>query len=116
MRLRPAPVARGAACALVGLAVPGRLGVVSGCAGAVYVVRGGWRGGQVLMDLLKPAVDGGLALQMLTVQALDELMGWLLALEVRVMAVTQVELAAGGGMVADPPAARFVTVVLPDSE
>jgi uncharacterized membrane protein len=69
----------------------------------VRVVRGG---GQVLLDLLELAVDGGLALQMLTVQALDELMSWLLALEVRVVAVTQVELAVRRGMVADPPTAR----------
>ena len=114
VRLRPAPVARGAACALVGPAVPGRLGLVSGCAGAEYVVRGGWRGVKALMDLLELAVNGRLAFQMLSVQALDELMGWLLALEVRVMAVTEVELAARGRVVADPPAARLVTVVLPE--
>src|SRR5690348_1209859 len=65
------------------------------------------------MDLLELAVDGGLALQMLTVQALDELMSWLLALEVRVVPVTQVELAARRRVVAEPPAARFVTVELP---
>src|SRR5690348_15247809 len=65
------------------------------------------------MDLLELAVDGGLALQMLTVQALDELMSGLPALEVRVVAVTQVELAARRRVVAEPPAARFVTVELP---
>jgi hypothetical protein len=32
----------------------------------------------MLMDLLEAAVNGSLALQVLTVQALDELMGWLL--------------------------------------
>jgi hypothetical protein len=32
------------------------------------------------------------------------LMGWLLALEVRVVAIAEVELAAGGRVVADPPA------------
>ena len=46
------------------------------------------------MDLLEFAVDGGLALPVLTVQPLDELMSWPLALEVRVMAIAQVELAA----------------------
>jgi hypothetical protein len=46
------------------------------------------------------------------VQALDELMSWLPALEVRVVAITEAELAARRGVVADPPAARFVTVVL----
>jgi uncharacterized membrane protein len=66
------------------------------------------------MDFLEFVVDGGLAFQMLTVQALDELMSWLLALEVRVVAITQVELAVRRGMVADPPAAWFVTVVLPE--
>jgi hypothetical protein len=69
-------------------------------------------GGQVVMDFLEFVMNGGLAFQVLSVQALDELMSWLLALEVRVVAVTQVELAAGGWVVADPPAARFVTVVL----
>src|SRR5215469_4104897 len=101
-----------AARALLGLAVPGRLGVVSGRAGAVCLVRCGRRGGQALMHLLEPDVDGGLALQMLTVQPLDELMSWPLALEVRMVAVAEVELAAGGGVVADPPAAWFVAVVL----
>jgi hypothetical protein len=71
-------------------------------------------GGQALMDFLEFVMNGGLAFQMLTVQALDELMSWLVALEVRVVAVTQVELAVGGRVVADPPAARFVTVVLPE--
>src|SRR5262245_58239876 len=64
------------------------------------------------MDCLEFVVNGGLALQVLTVQSLDELMSWLLALEVRVVAIAEVELAAGGRVVADPPAARFVTVVL----
>jgi hypothetical protein len=67
------------ACALLALAVPGRLGVVSGRAGAGHVVRGGWRVVKALMDLLELAVNGRLAFQMLSVQALDELMGWLLA-------------------------------------
>lgn len=57
-------------------------------------------------------MDGSLALQMLTVQALDELMSGLLALEVRVVAIAEVELAARRGVVADKPAAWFVTVVL----
>jgi hypothetical protein len=86
--------------------------MVSGSAGAVHVASGGLRRGQLLMDLLELAVDASLALPVLTVQALDELMSWLLALEVRVVAVTEVELAVRRGVVADPPAARFVTVVL----
>ena len=101
-----------AACALLGLVVPGRLSIVSGRAGAVHVPSSARRAGQLLMDLLELAVDGSLALQVLTVQALDELMSWLPALEVRVVAVTQVEPAVRRGVVADPPAARFVTVVL----
>src|SRR5215471_14867459 len=48
---------------------------------------------------------------MLTVQALDELVSWLLTLEVRVVAITEIELAVRRGVIADPPAARLVTVV-----
>src|SRR5215470_1039839 len=71
-------------------------------------IAGGRGGGQVLMDLLELAVNGILALQ-----ALDELMSWLPALEVRVVQVAQIELAARRRMVAEPPAAGFVTVELP---
>src|SRR6516162_10965864 len=55
-----------------------------------------------------------LALQVLLVEPLDELKRWLLALVVGVVAVTQRELAAGRRMVADPPAAWVMTVVLLD--
>jgi hypothetical protein len=51
--------------------------MMSGQAGGVQVASGGLRGGQVLMDFLEFAVNGSLALQVLTVQALDELMSWL---------------------------------------
>jgi hypothetical protein len=63
---------------LLSRTVPGPLGVMSGRAGAVHVASGGLRGGQVLVDLLEFAVNGSLALQVLTVQAADELMSWLL--------------------------------------
>jgi hypothetical protein len=66
------------------------------------------------MDLVELAVHGGLALQVLTVQPFDELMGWLLALVVGVMAIAELELAVRRGMLSDPPAARLVTVVLLD--
>ena len=62
---------------------PGRLGIVSGRAGVVHVASGGRGGGQALMDFLEFVMNGGLVLQVLTVQSLDELMSWLLALEVR---------------------------------
>ena len=48
---------------------------------------------------------------MLTVQPLDELVSWLLAPEIRVVAITEVELAACRGVIADPPAAWLMTVV-----
>ena len=48
--------------ALPDLTDVGRLGMVSGRAGAGQVISGGRCSGQVLMDLLKLAVDGGLAL------------------------------------------------------
>jgi hypothetical protein len=63
----------------------------------VPVVAGDLLGDQVLVDLVELAVNGLLALQVLTVQPFDELMGWLLALEVRVVAVAEVELAARPG-------------------
>ena len=57
------------------------------------------------MGLVEPVVDGGLALQVLTVQPFDQLMGRLLALVVGMVAVAEQELAARGGMLPDPPAA-----------
>jgi hypothetical protein len=64
--------------------------------------------------LVELAVDGALALQVLTVQPFDELMSWLPALVVGMVAIAQQELAARGGMLPDPPAAGLVTVVLLD--
>ena len=58
------------------------------------VLSGRRLGQHVLMDLVQLAVDRRLALQMLTVQAFDELMSWLLAVEVGVMAIAEQELAA----------------------
>src|SRR5215469_6662071 len=49
---------------------------------------------------------------MVMMQPFDELMSWLPAQEVRMVAITEVELAARRRVVADPPAAWFVTVVL----
>src|SRR6516165_1950019 len=66
------------------------------------------------MDLVELAVYRCLSLQVLTVHPFDELMGWLLAPVVGVMAIAKQELAARRGMLSDPPAARLVTVVLPD--
>ena len=54
---------------LLGLAVPGRLGIVG-----VQIVGSVWRGVQVLMDLLELAVNGHLPFDVLAVQSLDELM------------------------------------------
>jgi len=68
----------------------------------------------VLMDLVELALHRGLALQVLAVQPFDELMGRLLALVVGMVAIAEQELAARGGMLPDPPAARLVTVVLLD--
>ena len=48
--------------------------MAGGRTGAVHVTSGGRYAGQLLMDLLELAVDGSLALQVLAVQALDELM------------------------------------------
>jgi len=64
------------------------------------------------MDLLDFAVHSCLALQVLTVQPLDELVSWLFTPEIRVMAITEVELAVRRGVIADPPAAWLMTVVL----
>ena len=69
---------------------------------------------QLLLDVVKLAVDRCLALQVLTMQPLDQLTSWLPALVVGVVAVAEQELAAGRGMVSDSPAARLVTVVLLD--
>ena len=61
--------------------VPGRLG-------------GGRLGQQVLVDVVKLAVNRCLALKVLAMQPLDQLMGWLSALVVGVMAIAEQELAA----------------------
>src|SRR5690348_586786 len=66
------------------------------------------------MELMELAEERCLALQVLTVQPLDKLMSWLLALVVGVVQVTQRELAARRRMVADPPAAWVMAVVLLD--
>ena len=55
------------------------------------------------MDLVELAVNGRLAVQVLAVQPFDNFMGWLLALEVGVVAIAEVELAARRGVVAEPP-------------
>src|SRR5215831_15730345 len=86
----------------------------SGRAGAVPVVRHDLIGDQLLMDLAEFAVNGLLALQVLAVQPFDQLMSWLPPLEVRVVAVAEVELAARCGVVAEPPAAWLVAVVFLD--
>src|SRR5690242_2575149 len=74
----------------------------------------GRRGRQLLMDLVELAVHRGLALQVLTVQLVDQFMGRLPALVVGMVAIAKQELAARGGMLPDPPAAWLVTVVLLD--
>jgi hypothetical protein len=66
------------------------------------------------MDFVELAVHRCLALQVLTVQPVDQLMSWLCALVVGVVAIAEQELAACRGMLPDPPAARLVTVVLLD--
>jgi len=90
-----------AARALLGLAVADRLSMVGGRAGGVRVA-GGLRGDQLLMDLLKLAMDGSLAFQVLTVQALDELMSWLPAHKL-FFVVESARLACGGS----PPTISF---------
>jgi hypothetical protein len=80
----------------------------------VYVVGCGRLVRRVLTDFVELAVDDCLALQVLTVQPLDELMGRLPALIVGMVAVAEQELAARGGIAPDPPAARLVAVVLLD--
>jgi hypothetical protein len=65
------------------------------------------------MDLPELAVDGCLALQVLTVQPFDELVGRLAALLAGVVAVAEQELAARGGMLPDPPAAGLVAASTP---
>jgi hypothetical protein len=80
----------------------------------VYIVGCGRLGRRVLMDLVELAVNGCLALQVLTVQPFDELMGRLFALVVGMVAIAEQELAARGGMLPDPPATGLMTVVLLD--
>jgi hypothetical protein len=77
-------------------------------------VPGGRLGRQVLVDLVEFAVDRRLALQVLTVQPLDQLMIRLPALVVGVVAIAEQELATRRGMLPDPPAAWLVAVVLLD--
>src|SRR6516164_2899859 len=60
------------------------------------------------------AVHRRLALHVLTMQPFDQLMSWLLALVVGMVAIAEQELAARGGMLPDPPAAWLVAVVLLD--
>ena len=67
------------------------------------------------MGLVELAVDRRLALQVLTVQPFDELVSRLLAPVVRMMAITEHELAVGRGNAPDSPAIGRVTVVLLDS-
>ena len=71
-------------------------------------------GHQMLVDFTKLAVDRCLVLQVLTMQPLDQLMGWLSALVVGVMPIAEQELAACRVILPDSPAARLVTVVLLD--
>jgi hypothetical protein len=66
------------------------------------------------MDLLEFAVNRGLALQVLTVQPLDQLMGRLLAVIFGVVPVAEQELAVRRGVLPDSPAAWLVAVVLLD--
>jgi hypothetical protein len=76
-----------------------------GSAGPIRAVGGGRLGPQLLVDFVKLAVNRCLALQMLTMQLLDQLMSWLSALVVGVMAIAEQELAACRGMLPDAPAA-----------
>jgi hypothetical protein len=66
------------------------------------------------MGLVELAVDRRLAFQVLTVQPFDELVSRLPAPVVRMMAITEHELAIGRWILPDPPASRLVTVVLLD--
>jgi hypothetical protein len=81
------------ASASLALVVHGRLSGGRGNAGPIRAVSGGWLGLQVLVDVVKLAVNRCLALQVLAMQPLDQLMGWLFALVVGVMAVAEEELA-----------------------
>jgi hypothetical protein len=56
-----------------------------GGAGPIRAVSGGRLGPQLLVDLVKLAVNRCLALQMLTMQLPDQLVSWLSALEVGVI-------------------------------
>ena len=71
-------------------------------------------GSPVVMGLVELAVNRRLAFQVLTVQPFDELVSRLPAPVVRMMAITEHELAVGRGILPDPPASRLVTVVLLD--
>src|SRR5215471_18771850 len=86
---------------LASLVVPGRL-------------SRGRIGQQVLVDVVKLAVNRYPALQVLAMQPLDQLMSRLSALVVGVMAIAEQELAACRVILPDSPAARLVTVVLLD--
>jgi hypothetical protein len=78
------------------------------------VVSRGPAGSPVVMGLVELAVDCRLAFQVLTVQPFDELVSRLPAPVVRMMAITEHELAVGRGILPDPPASRLVAVVLLD--
>jgi hypothetical protein len=94
-----------ACCALSGIRVHGRLSGGRGSAGPIRAVSGGRLGLQVLVHVVKLGVNRCLALQVLAMHPLDQLMGWLCALVVGMMAVAEQELAAGRGMLPDSPAA-----------
>ena len=96
------------------LVVPGRVSGGRGSVGTVHAVSGGRLGLQVLVVFVKLAVNGCLALQVLTMQPVDQLTSWPFALVVGVMAIAKQELAACRGMLSDSPAARLVTVALLD--
>src|SRR5580700_6322247 len=80
----------------------------------MYVVGCGRLGRPALMIIVKFAVHRCLALHVLTVQPFDELVSWLSAPIVGMVAIAEQELAACRGMLPDPPATRLVTVVLLD--
>src|SRR5689334_23733077 len=64
-----------------------------------------------LVNLVDLVVKRGLLRGVLAVQSDDEVVRRLLAVVVGVVAVTEKELAAGGGVSSDAPAARLVAVV-----
>src|SRR5262249_25063961 len=67
-----------------------------------------------LMEFVQPALHACLAFGVLTVQPFDELMRRLPAVVVGMVAITEQELASSGRILADPPAAWLVAVVLLD--